>query len=295
MAQEEFALSYIYDIRKKDAGIGGKKIWQMYKTAFQENNPMGRDRFECLIDRYNLKVRKRRRKPRTTDSSHRLPLYPNLIKSFIPTAPNQLWVSDITYIPIWLKDNTYRFCYLSLVLDAYSKEIVGWSVGDTLETIYPLLALKMALKRLVGIPKNEIQLIHHSDRGCQYASLHYVQLLQANGIKVSMTESGDPKDNAQAERINNTIKNELLKDKIFSSLKEVYDSVSAAVEFYNTQRPHMSINMMTPYEASLCTGEIKKRWISYREKYIKEQNESLIQEGILPLEIMGIQKKHILK
>ena len=295
MAQEEFALSYIYDIRKKDAGIGGKKIWQMYKTAFQENNPMGRDRFECLIDRYNLKVRKRRRKPRTTDSSHRLPLYPNLIKSFIPTAPNQLWVSDITYIPIWLKDNTYRFCYLSLVLDAYSKEIVGWSVGDTLETIYPLLALKIALKRLAGIPKNEIQLIHHSDRGCQYASLHYVQLLQANGIKVSMTESGDPKDNAQAERINNTIKNELLKDKRFYSLKEVYDSVSVAVEFYNTQRPHMSINMMTPYEASLCTGEIKKRWISYREKYIKEQNESLIQEGILPLEIMGIQKKHILK
>ena len=96
LAQEEFALNYILEIRKKDPGLGGEKLWKMYKRDFTGNKPMGRDRFEALVDRYGLKVRKRVRKPRTTDSTHGLPVCPNLIKDFIPTAPNQLWVSDIT-------------------------------------------------------------------------------------------------------------------------------------------------------------------------------------------------------
>lgn len=94
-------------------------------------------------------------------------------------------------------DDRYHFCYLSLIMDAYSEEIVGWSVGPTLENTYPLEALKMALKRIDG---SQVHLIHHSDRGCQYASKDYVNILKSSGINISMTESGDPKDNAQAER-----------------------------------------------------------------------------------------------
>jgi transposase InsO family protein len=232
----------------------------MYTKAFGSNNPVGRDRFEDIVDRYGLKVRTRVRKPRTTDSTHGLPVYPNIVGDFIPTAANQLWVSDITYITIFPNEYSYIFCYLSLILDAYTEEIVGWSVGPTLETIYPLESLVQALKRIEG-DKN-IDLIHHSDRGCQYASNEYVSTLQRYGIRISMTENGDPKENAQAERINNTMKNELLKDIVFRNIEEVKAAVSVAVDFYNNERLHMSIDMMTPVEAAGCSGEITKRWTS---------------------------------
>ena len=255
-AQRAFALQFIRDIRKKDPGIGGVKLWYMYQRDFQWNDPIGRDQFVDIINEYGLKVRLKVRKPRTTDSTHGLPTYPNIIKDFIPTAPNQLWVSDITYITIWLDEYTYIFCYLSLILDAYTEEIIGWSVGPTLETTYPVEALKMALKRIEG--KDNVQLIHHSDRGCQYASSEYVRLLQEHGIRISMTETGDPKDNAQAERINNTMKNELLKGKRFTDIEEVREAVVRSVDFYNNERPHMSIDMKTPAEAALCEGELTK-------------------------------------
>lgn len=281
-AQESFVLEYVKGIRKKDPGIGGKKLWYMYCRAFDGNNPVGRDRFADIIDRNSLKVRLKVRKPRTTDSSHGLPTYPNMIKDHIPSRPNQLWVSDITYITIWIDEYHYIFCYLSLILDAYTEEIVGWSIGPTLETAYPLEALKMALKRIEGVECHD--LIHHSDRGCQYASNDYIKLLNDNHIRISMTECGDPKDNAQAERINNTMKNELLKDMRFRNIEEVKVAVANAVDFYNNERPHMSINMMTPSQATACEGEIKKCWISYRVKAIKEKLTDLeIPENGLPL------------
>ena len=281
-AQESFAVEYVKRIRSKAPGIGGLKLWYMYRRDFDGNNPVGRNRFAYIIDRYGLKVRKKFRKPKTTDSSHGLPTYPNIVKDLIPTKANQLWVSDITYITVWLDEYHYAFCYLSLILDAYTEEIVGWSVGPTLETAYPVEALKMALKRIDGM--KEINLTHHSDRGCQYASSEYVRLLEKQHIKISMTESGDPKDNAQAERINNTMKNELLKDIRFVCIEDVKSAVSCAVDFYNNERPHMSIDMMTPAEAALHEGEIAKRWRSYRTIAIKEKQKVLgITEKGLPL------------
>ena len=244
-AREAFVIEYVRGIRAIDPGIGGPKLWLMYKREFGDNDTVGRDTFEDILDRNNLKVP----------------------KELIPTRPNQLWVSDITYIPIWVDDITYIFCYLSLILDAYTEEIIGWSVGPTLETVYPLEALEMALKRLDGLEK--IDLIHHSDRGVQYASSEYVHLLQKNHIKISMTETGDPKENAQAERINNTMKNELLKGKRFTDIDQVRAAVAQAVDFYNLRRPHMSINMMTPAEAAFCEGVLEKWWISYREKAVR--------------------------
>ena len=279
-AREEFALQYIRDIRKEDPGIGGMKLWYMYQRDFRFDNPIGRDRFCRIIDENNLKVRLRIRKPRTTDSTHGLPTYPNLIKDYIPTAANQLWVSDITYIVIMDDDYHYHFCYLSMILDAYTEEIVGWSVGPTLDTEYPMDALRMALKRIEG---KEVTLIHHSDRGCQYASREYVNTLRQHGIRVSMTESGDPKDNAQAERINNTMKNELLRDRVFHSIGEVIAAVALAVDFYNKRRPHMSIGMMTPSEAAGSTGDRDMRWTSYRHMAIKSRDNLNIPENSLPL------------
>lgn len=270
IASEGFAVSYIKEIRKKDPGMGGSKLWYMYCKSFEGGHPIGRDRFADIVDKYGLKVRQKVRKPRTTDSTHGLPVFPNLIKDYIPLAPNRLWVSDITYITIWADAEHYYFCYLSLILDAYSEEIIGWCVGETLDTAYSIKALEMALGRISGVAKEDVKLIHHSDRGCQYASAKYVSILNEHGIQISMTESGDPKDNAQAERINNTMKNELLKGMTFHNINEVTKAVESAVRFYNEERPHMSVDMMTPKEAALCVGELTKRWKSYREIYIKE-------------------------
>lgn len=283
VAREDFVVQYIKSVRGKDPGIGGVKLWHMYKREFDGEFSFGRDRFLDIIDANSLKIRRKIRKPRTTDSSHGLPLFSNLIKEFIPDRPNQLWVSDITYITLWQTAWSYKFCYLSLILDAYTEEIVGWSIGPTLETTYPIEALRMALKRLGGNNANGT-LIHHSDRACQYASREYVSMLKSNGIQISMTENGDPKENAQAERINNTMKNELLKGLRFTDIDEVALAVRHAVEFYNTRRPHMSIGMMTPAEAAMCSGELPKKWTSYRQNAIKEKvDEQTITEKCLPL------------
>ena len=278
-AREEFALQYIRETRRVDPGIGGMKLWYMYRAEFGCDEPIGRDRFCRIIDEFGLKVRMRLRKPRTTDSTHGLPTYPNLVKDFIPTAANQLWVSDITYIVVMDDECHYHFVYLSLILDAYSEEVVGWSVGPTLDTDYPMAALKTALKRLDG---KDVCLIHQSDRGCQYASREYTDALRDHEIRISMTESGDPRDNAQAERINNTMKNELLKGKVFTSIDEVIAAVAVAVDFYNNRRPHMSIGMMTPAEASALNGERDMKWTSYRLMAIKSRNSNVNTEYPLP-------------
>ena len=269
LAEEAFCVEYIKRIRQKDRGIGGGKLWKKYKSDFGEEHSVGYNRFYDIIGKYGLKVRKKKRRAKTTDSDHDLPLYPNLVKELIPTRPNQLWVSDITYIVICLNAQTgeYDFCYLSLVTDYYTKEIIGWCVGETLEARFAIEALNMALGRLDG--KHAIDLIHHSDRGVQYASHDYTKLLKAHQIKISMTECGDPKENAVAERVNGIIKNELLLGMSFFSIEEVRKALKVAIDFYNNERPHMSLDWKTPAEAALCTGELKKKWVSYREKNIK--------------------------
>ena len=271
LAREAFIVEFVKDVRRKDPGIGGNKLWLMYTRCFGEENRVGYNRFYDIIEQYGLKVRKRKRRVSTTDSRHDLPLYPNLVKSLIPTRPCQLIVSDITYVPLWTDpiDGEYKFCYLSLVTDYYTKEIIGYSVGDTLETKHTLKALEMALGHYEG---NDLSgLIHHSDRGVQYASYAYTERLRGHGIGISMTENGNPKDNAVAERVNNTIKNELLKGMSFFTVDEVKAALRTAVDFYNNERPHLSLDGMTPCQASRTTGEIQKNWISFREIAIKKQ------------------------
>jgi transposase InsO family protein len=262
-------VEFIRNIRKKDRGMGGGPLWHMYTDAFGDEHSVGYNRFYDIIDKYELKVRKKKRRTRTTNSDHDLPLYPNLVKELIPLRPNQLWVSDITYMVIYLNTQTgdYDFCYLSLVTDYYTKEIIGWCVGETLEAKFAIEALNMALKRLDDNPA--IDLIHHSDRGVQYASYAYTDILKANNIKISMTECGDPKENAVAERVNGIIKNELLMGMSFSSIDEAKRALKVAIDFYNNERPHMSLDWKTPAQAALCTGELKKKWKSHREIALK--------------------------
>lgn len=278
------ALKFIMEVRAIDPGISGIKMWHMYKQEQAPIYHIGRDRFEDILDEYNLKAKRRKRViARTTNSNHNLPLYPNLITDLIPLRPNQLWVSDITYIPVWVSDTRYIFAYLSIIMDAYTEEIVGWSLGETLGTYYLIEALKMALKRIEG---KKVDLIHHSDRGCQYASTEYTDLLKSYGIRISMTECGNPKDNPQAERINNTVKNELLKGLVYSSIEDLHEDLVFKIDFYNNRRPHMSINMMTPAQAAFCVGEIEKKWYSFRDAAIKaaKERDVDIAEKCLPLE-----------
>ena len=265
-AIEELTVRYIVEVRKKDPGIGGLKIWIMYVREFGAPSAIGRDRFCEIFDRYGYKLRRRKRAPRTTDSTHSNPTYPNLTKTLIPTRLGQLIVSDITYIPLIDAITGERtFCYASLVMDSYSKILLGYSVGPTLETSYPLEALYMAIEVLCEYGVDLSETIHHSDRGTQYTSADYIEVLHRHKIRISMTETGNPKDNPEAERINNTIKNELLKDKVFHTIEVVREVMASAVSFYNRERPHRSIEMLTPIEAATRTGRFKRGWKSYRE------------------------------
>ena len=219
--------------------MGGRKLYEKLQPFLLEHQiKMGRDALFDLLAANRLLVRKKRRRVYTTNSHHWLRKWSNLIKDFTPTAPNQLWVSDITYWKI-----ATGHVYISLITDAYSHKIVGYHVAATLETIESVHALKLALHSFEGCAS---QLAHHSDRGVQYCAEEYVKLLQQHGIKISMTETSEPTDNAIAERINGIIKDEYLSHYSVKNLAEAKELLDFAVKLYNEDRPHMSIGMLTP-------------------------------------------------
>ncbi len=248
-------------IRECHPRLGTRKLFDILKPFFSENQiKMGRDGLFNLLYTNHLLVRKRKRKISTTNSYHRFRKYPNLIREFIPTAINQLWVSDITY---WkLKEN---HVYISFITDTYSHKIVGYYVAKTLETTESIQALKMALN---GLKTETHQLIHHSDRGIQYCSNSYVKLLQDYNIKISMTENGDPLENPIAERINGIIKEEYLHNYQVNCLNEARELLKAVVDLYNNERPHMSISNLTPNKVHQSKEKLKlnKLWKNYYKK-----------------------------
>ena len=196
---------------------------------------------------------KRRRRYKTTDSRHHYRKYPNLIADVVPSRPNEIWVSDITYV-----ETDEGVCYLSLITDTSSHKIVGWAVGPTLETVYPLNALKMALATIDDVTAS--RLIHHSDRGCQYCSNEYVSELKKRHVNISMTQSGDPLENAIAERANGILKVEWLYKMRITTRDECRSILDRIIDFYNTQRPHMSIGMQPPEAVHMQTGEQRRCW-----------------------------------
>ena len=241
--------------REDNPGLGSTKLYRIVKELFYSTGCMpGRDAFIEILRANGLMVKiRRRRHYKTTDSHHNFHKYPNLIRDIIPSRPNEIWVSDITYV-----ETSEGVCYLSLITDAYSRKIVGWAVGPTLETIYPLQALEMALKSIP--PKTACRLIHHSDRGVQYCSSAYVQELECRGISISMTESGDPLENAIAERANGILKREWLYKMNIANRAACTATLVRIIDFYNNQRPHMSLGWQTPSAAHSQSGPQKKCW-----------------------------------
>lgn len=260
--EEEIIIQLVRDIRKSHRRIGARKLYEMMQPFMLEHNiKMGRDALFNLLAANQLLIRKRKRRIQTTNSFHWLRKYPNLIRGFAPTAINQLWVSDITY---WKTGE--KHVYISFVTDAYSRKIIGYNVSETLEAINSTQALKMALS--VITPNVSSNLIHHSDRGIQYCSHQYVKLLQDYYINISMTENGDPLENAIAERVNGIIKEEYLETYDINNIKDAKVLLEFAVNLYNNERPHMSIGNLTPNQIHHSNNNIKteRLWKNYHRK-----------------------------
>jgi len=235
---EELVVKLTQEQRRLHPRMGCRKLKKVIQPALSEAGvSIGRDRlFEVLGD-HELLVPPPRRSCRTTDSRHCLPLFPNLVRDFEPTGPNQAWVSDITYVRT--EDS---FVYLALIMDRYSRKIVGHHCGDSLEAIGCIEALDRALEEL---PEG-CQPIHHSDRGCQYCCHEYVKRLNNHGLKVSMTETDHCAENAHAERLNGILKLEYGIGLTFRDAAQARATVDQAVWLYNHRRPHGSLELRTP-------------------------------------------------
>lgn len=250
--QDELILQLVLEQRKDHPKMGVRKLHHLLQTDFERLRiKIGRDGLFDLLSAYNLLIVKRKRRVNTTHSNHRFRKYPNLIKGLEPEKANQLWVSDITYIR--QKDS---FKYLFLITDAYSKKIVGYALSDSLDSKHAVKALQDAIRfncqPIAG-------LIHHSDRGIQYCSSAYIDILKEHSIEVSMTENGDPRENAIAERVNGILKDEYLNQYQELTLFQLDNTIKK----YNEIRPHLSCNMLTPQKAHRLKGTLKRKWKNY--------------------------------
>lgn len=220
--------------------LGGRKLHHMFKNELAEAGvSIGRDRFCKVLREKGLKLEPLPKAPRTTNSQHNLPVFTNEFKNLEVKKANEAWVSDITYIRA-----AESFVYLSLVTDSYSRKIVGYHVGDTLEAAESLEALDMAIAGLKGAERP----LHHSDRGSQYCSHAYVGKLQDHGMGISMTEENHCYENAMAERVNGILKQEYWLGGCFKNKEQAVVAVEQAIGLYNTRRPHLALNYKTPEE-----------------------------------------------
>ena len=261
--QQELIIQHVVHIRSTQKRVGTRKLYLMLKPFLvQHDITIGRDSLFELLSGNNLLIRKRKcRVPRTTFSAHWMRKYPNLIIGMAILKGNTLWVSDITYIT--LDDG---FAYLSLVTDAYSRMILGFWLSKDLSAAGCVKALKMAIKQL---PVGSL-LIHHSDRGSQYCCTDYVEQLMGNQISISMTQNSDPRENAIAERVNGILKQELLQVS-YTNFIQAASAVKQAIQVYNHERLHSSVNMLTPFEAHTMTGPLQRHWKNYYSSKQKQE------------------------
>lgn len=250
---EDIIVQEVLQIRASLPRLGTRKLHYMLTARLTEHGiSIGRDKLFELLGRYRLLVKTRRRTVSTTQSHHWLYKYHNLTGDLQVNGPNQLWVSDITYIRL-----PGKFVYLSLITDAYSRKIMGYHLREDLSAQGCLSALQMALRERAPCTT---PLIHHSDRGIQYCSKDYVKLLTDEKIAISMTENGDPYENALAERINGIIKTEFRLYSTTTGFEQTKALVDSSILAYNELRPHSSCDYLTPAQAHLQTGTLKKRW-----------------------------------
>jgi transposase InsO family protein len=246
-ADEQKILAAVREIRQRQPMIGARKIQRLLrKQRKQLGICIGRDRLFTLLREHDLLIAPKKKYVKTTNSYHRFHKYNNLIKGLDLTQPDQVYVADITYLT-----TVDGFVYLSLITDLFSRKIVGYYLSQSLGIDGCLMALKMALNGVIH-PEN---LIHHSDRGLQYCSQAYVALLIKNKVKISMTEQNHVYENAVAERVNGILKNELLLGETLTSFKIAQQCVAEAVQIYNAERPHLSLNYQTPDEVYYAPKE----------------------------------------
>ena len=263
LTQDEAVLHLVLKYRTDHPKMGVRKLYHLLQPDFKQLGiKMGRDALFDLLAAHNLLVIRRKRRVSTTQSHHRFRKYPNLIKGLTPFRANQIWVSDITYI-----HHGDCFKYLFLITDAYSKKIVGHCLSDSLDSRYAVKALQDAIQSSCQTIDG---LIHHSDRGIQYCSSAYIDVLNKHGIQVSMTENSDPGENAIAERVNGILKDEYLEQ--YHKLTQL--QLDLAIKKYNEIRPHLSCNMLTPQKAHSLNGVLKRKWKNYY-KYRANQSMKL--------------------
>jgi putative transposase len=253
----QLIISEVQELRKLQPRVGGRKMFVMLQTFFAQHQiKIGRDVFFDLLSEHHLLVRMRKRRYITTYSKHPFKKYPNLIKDLLATAPHQVWVGDITYVPI-----QNNFAYLSLLTDGYSRKIVGWYLSADLCAYGCVQSLSMALKQ----KPQEAKVIHHSDRGIQYCSGEYVGVLCNEGVVSSMTDAADPYQNAIAERVNGILKTELLLED-YATIDSARAALVKAVMIYNYHRLHSSCDLLTPAQAHQQEGILKKHWKNYYKR-----------------------------
>jgi len=248
-------ISLVQEVRSSMPRIGTRKLYHLLKSPLGELH-VGRDKLFMILKANQMLVTPKRNYRKTTDSHHRFRKHKNLIDNLSLERPEQIWVSDITYL-----GGRDRNCYLALITDAYSKKIMGYDLSNSLSTESSLKALNMAVKQR----KYKEPLIHHSDRSLQYCSNDYQKALKKKDIMPSMTESYDTYDNAIAKRVNGILKQEFLLEEYRVDNKTMKLLVKDAVRIYNTQRPHYSCYMKTP-EQMYMQKKIKIR--SYKNKNI---------------------------
>jgi transposase InsO family protein len=218
--------------------MGTRKLYKLLSPTFKEQGiKVGRDRLFSIIGEHNMLIKRKKSYIKTTNSYHRFHKYKNLIKDMQITDSNQVWVSDITYLR-----TEKGFCYLALITDFYSRKIVGYDVSDTLE----LAGCMRAFKRARRAARPAFGLVHHSDRGIQYCSNQYVEALEKEGIKISMTEENHCYENAVAERVNGILKDEFYLDQTFASKEHAIKATENAIRIYNSKRLHLSLDYKTP-------------------------------------------------
>lgn len=234
--KEDLIVRQTRTIRQQQPRVGGKKV---YRMLLQMGIQVGRDCLFRILRDHKMLVKRRKSFTKTTNSYHRFRKHRNLVKNLVVGRPNQVFVSDITYL-----DTLEGFCYLALVTDLYSRKIVGWNVSKSLSVEGCQRALQMALK--------EVQpgsgLIHHSDRGIQYCSPRYTSILERHGVQISMTEENHVYENAVAERVNGILKDEFLLGERLREYESARQLAESSIKTYNNHRLHLSLNYKTPAE-----------------------------------------------
>jgi len=272
---DDIILKYVEEQRKQLPRLGTRKLHYKLVPLLQAHGiKVGRDYLFDLLERHRLLIRQRKRKVVTTDSRHWMHKYDNLIQDLDCHRPEQIWVSDITYIRMG-----NQWGYLSLITDAYSRKIMGYSLRTDMLAQGPIDALEMAINNRRYVDQT---LIHHSDRGSQYCSAGYVKILKENTISISMTQNGDPYENALAERMNGILKTEFNLYGSQYGFEQTYQMVKESIAAYNSLRPHSSCDYLTPDQAHQLKGPMKKRWKPYPKNWSPQHANPMEQQKLIP-------------